>query len=172
MNEFAQCRTADGEALNFEGASAKGVVNGSLLEMTLEQRFRNPEERNVEVVYTFPLPWGAVLLGIEVLLNGQKLSGKVTARQAARETYETALSEGNTSILLAKNRDGSYTLELGNLLAQEACVIVLKYAQQLQPEQGHLRLTLPTTIAPRYGNAVRNGKFEPHAAPLTVEMVL
>ena len=148
MNEFAQCRTADGEALNFEGISAKGVVNGSLLEMTLEQRFRNPEERNVEVVYTFPLPWGAVLLGIEVLLNGQKLSGKVTARQAARETYETALSEGNTSILLAKNRDGGYTLELGNLLAQEACVIILKYAQQLQPEQGHLRLTLPTTIAP------------------------
>lgn len=68
------------------------VVSGSLLEMTLEQRFRNPEERNVEVVYTFPLPWGAVLLGIEVLLNGQKHSGKVAARLTQTST-QYALSD-------------------------------------------------------------------------------
>jgi len=138
-----------------------------MLKMCLEQRFRNPEDQNVEVTYTFPLPWGAVLMGIEVTLNGKKLNGLVTAKQEAREQYEHAMSEGNTSILLSRNADQSYTLELGNLLAKELCVVVLRYAQLLQPEQGSLRLMLPTTIAPRFGDAVRDGRFEPHAAPVS-----
>jgi Ca-activated chloride channel family protein len=138
-----------------------------MLEMCLEQRFRNAEDQNVEVTYTFPLPWGAVLMGIEVTLNGEKLHGLVAAKQEAREQYEHALSEGNTSILLSRNADQSYTLELGNLLAKELCVVVLRYAQLLQPEQGSLRLMLPTTIAPRFGDAVRDGRFEPHAAPVS-----
>ena len=36
MHPFAHCHTAEGEDLHFEGASASGVVNGSLLEMALE----------------------------------------------------------------------------------------------------------------------------------------
>lgn len=164
MHTFAHCQTAEGEDLHFEGASASGVVNGSLLEMALEQCFRNPQDCNVELVYTFPLPWDAVLLGIEVHLNGQTLRGRVQARQAACDTYEVALSQGHTGVLLSRNSNGSYTLELGNLLARETCTVVLRYAQHLQPTQGHLRLTLPTTLAPRYGDAVRDGHSSPHAA--------
>lgn len=164
MHTFAHCQTAEGEDLHFEGASASGVVNGSLLEMALEQRFRNPQDCNVELVYTFPLPWDAVLLGIEVHLNGQTLRGRVQARQTACDTYEVALSQGHTGVLLSRNSNGSYTLELGNLLARETCTVVLRYAQHLQPTQGHLRLTLPTTLAPRYGDAVRDGRSSPHAA--------
>lgn len=166
MTRTAKCTTAQGKPLTFEGMRASGEVHGRMLEMRLEQRFRNPEGQNVEVNYTFPLPWGAVLMGIDVTLNGQKLHGVVTAKQQAREQYEEALSEGNTSILVSRNRDQSYTLELGNLLAGELCTIVLRYAQLLQPEQGSLRLMLPTTIAPRYGDAARDGHFEPHAAPV------
>lgn len=166
MTRTAKCTTSQGKPLTFEGVRASGEVHGRMLEMRLEQRFRNPEDQNVEVNYTFPLPWGAVLMGIDVTLNDQKLHGVVTAKQQAREQYEEALSEGNTSILVSRNRDQSYTLELGNLLAGELCTIVLRYAQLLQPEQGSLRLMLPTTIAPRYGDDVRDGHFEPHAAPV------
>lgn len=163
---WAEFKTQSGENLNLEGVTAKGVIQGRMLEMTLEQRFRNPEDANVEVLYTFPLPWGAMLTGIDVVLNGERLTGVVTAKQQARETYEMALSEGNTSILLSRNHDQSYTLELGNLLAKEVCVVTMRYAQVLQPEQEALRMSLPTTMAPRYGDAVQDGKFELHAAPV------
>lgn len=171
MTRTAECSTKDGVPLNFEGVRATGEIHGRLLEMCLEQRFRNPENQNVEVTYTFPLPWGAVLMGIEVTLNGLRLHGLVAAKQEAREQYEHALSEGNTSILLSRAADQSYTLELGNLLANELCVVVLRYAQLLQPEQGSLRLMLPTTIAPRFGHAVRDGCLEPHAAPVSSSSV-
>ena len=163
----ALCETRDGENLVLEGVKAKGRVAGRMLDMTIEQRFKNPEPTNVEVIYTFPLPWHAVLLGLEVELNGETLTGQVKAKVQARSDYEEALSEGNTGILVTVNADRSYTLELGNLLAGESCVIRLHYVQTLQPEQGSLRLTLPTTIAPRYGDAIVEGGYEPHAVPET-----
>lgn len=161
----AVCETRKGKKLVLKSVNAKGQVVGRMLDMTLEQRFKNSEPTNVEVVYTFPLPWRAVLLGLEVELNGETLTGQVKAKGKARADYEEALSEGNTGILVSVNHDHSYTLELGNLLQGESCIIRLHYVQILQPEQGCLRLTLPTTIAPRYGNAVRDGRYEPHAVP-------
>ncbi len=169
-NEAARIE-AGGSQLHFLGAHAKGSIKGFLLEMQLEQKFRNPSKRNVEVTYTCPLPWGSVLLGVDVVLNGQSLQGKVVEKTKARETYEDALQEGNSSILVGCNPDGSVSMELGNLLAQEECSITLRYAQVLQVQQGSIRCMLPTTIAPRYGDAVKEGGFELHTAPLDSALV-
>ncbi len=46
--------TVDGSPLLLEGVKAQGRVVGRMLDMNVEQRFRNPEDTNVEVVYTFP----------------------------------------------------------------------------------------------------------------------
>lgn len=161
----AQCRTTEGTPLPLQGVQAHGRVVGRMLEMTVEQRFRNAERVNVEVVYTFPLPWQAVLLGLEVELNGETLTGQVKAKAQARTDYEDALADGHTGVLLTVNPDGTHTLELGNLLAEETCVVRLRYVQVLQPEQGSLRLLLPATLAPRYGDPVHDGGYEPHAVP-------
>lgn len=163
----AQCATRDGERLVLKSMSARGRVVGRMLEMTLQQTYFNPEKKNVEVVYTFPLPHGAVLLGIEVILNGETLHGKVSAKATARGKYEVALTEGHTALLLSVQPDGTHTLELGNLLAHETAVVKLTYVQVLKPGQGSLRLTLPTTLAPRYGDAVSQGGYDPHAVPET-----
>jgi Ca-activated chloride channel family protein len=149
------------------GVTAKGAIKGRLLDMNLQQRFRNASEDNTEITYTFPLPFGAVLTGVDVELNGKQLVGEVTARSAARARYEEALSEGNSSIMLERNPDLSYTLELGNLMAQEECSITLRYAQVLALEHGQIRLMLPTTIAPRYGNPITQGGLQQHQVPKT-----
>jgi len=163
----ALCHTPDGTPLHLEGVQARGRIVGRLLDMTLEQRFRNPEEVNVEVVYTFPLPWHAVLLGLEVTLNGETLTGLVKPKATARTDYDDAVAEGDSAVLVTVNRDGTHTLELGNLLPGETCTVRLHYVQVLQPHQDSLRLLLPATLAPRYGDPVRDGGYEPHAVPET-----
>ncbi|MDP4400333.1 VIT domain-containing protein, partial [Escherichia coli] len=84
-------------------------------------RFVNPGDEHLEVVYRFPLPWGAVLLGIEVELGGKRLTGAVVARAQAEADYEEALSQGDAAIMLEKNHDDSYCLNLGNLAPRERC---------------------------------------------------
>ncbi len=149
------------------GVKANGAVKGRLLVMTLEQSYRNTSSKNTEITYTFPLPHGAVLMEVEVTLNGKVLRGEVSPRSIARSKYEEAISEGNSSIMLERNRDGSFTLELGNLLAHEECRILVRYAQVLSTEHGQVRLMLPTTIAPRYGNPIIQGLLQPHQVPVT-----
>ena len=158
MNQQEACLQArHGEDVVFLGCRLSGELRGLMFEAQVEQGFRNPSKENIEVAYTFPLPWGAVLLGVEVLLGNKHLSGRVVEKAQAEARYEEALSEGDAAIMLEKNADHSYCLNLGNLAAGEACTITLRYAQTLSFEQGSLRLLIPTVIAPRYGDAVRDG---------------
>lgn len=165
--ETACLRSFGGEPVVLEGVRVEGDLRGVLLEMTVEQRFRNPTDSNLEVVYSFPLPWGAVLLGVEVMLGSKRLDGSVVEKKKAEAKYEEALSEGDAAIMLEQNEDHSYSLNLGNLAAKEPCVVTLRYAQVLSYEQRALRALVPTVIAPRYGDPVKKGRLRPHQVPET-----
>ena len=165
QDEYARLETLDGAPALLEGVSASGDLRGPLLEMSVEQRFRNAGPTHIEVVYSFPLPWGAVLLGVEVVLGEQRLTGRVIEKRQAEARYEEALCEGKAAIMLEKNADLSYSLSLGNLAAGESCQVTLRYAQVLEFQQDGLRLLIPTLIAPRYGDAVLDGGLQPHQAP-------
>jgi Ca-activated chloride channel family protein len=154
----------DGTVIALQGVRANGRLSGMLLDVSVEQRYRNPAGRNIEVVYTFPLAWGAVLLGFDVTIGGRKLSAVCVEKKAAERRYEKALAKGDSPIMLERAADGLYTVNLGNLMAGEEATITYRYAQPVGAEQGHLRLTLPTVIAPRYGNPRDSGK-QPHQVP-------
>ena len=166
MNEMecARLESSDGEPVMLKGVKATGELKGLMFEAQVEQKFCNPSDTNMEVVYTFPIPFGSVLLGVEVKLGDKELSGTVVEKKQAEASYEEALSEGNAAIMLEKNRDESFTLNLGNLAAKEDCVVTIRYAQTLQFEQQGLRLLIPTVIAPRFGDAVLDGGLQPHQA--------
>lgn len=165
QRECARLETRDGQAVNLMGVRLSGDLRGLMFEASIEQRFCNPGDKNVEVVYSFPLPWGAVLLGVDVVLGDKHLTGAVVEKKQAEARYEEAISEGNAAIMLEKNHDLSYSLNLGNLAAREHCTITLRYAQTLQFEQRGLRLLIPTVIAPRYGDAEQDGGLLPHQVP-------
>lgn len=160
--EHARLAGSNGEPLVLEGVTASGALRGMLLDMRIEQRFRNPGTTGLEVVYTFPLPWRAVLLGVDVRLGDRTLTGSVVEKAQAMRGYENAIAEGDAAVMLEANADSSYSLNLGNLAPNEECVITLRYAQLLQVEQGSLRLLIPTVIAPRYGDPVLDGGLQPH----------
>lgn len=163
--ECARLEALNGEPIHLMGVNFSGDLRGLLMEARVEQHFCNPGETNVEVVYSFPLPWGAVLLGVDVVLGDKQLTGAVVEKKQAEARYEEALCEGNAAIMLERNRDYSYSLNLGNLAAREHCTVTLRYAQTLQFEQRGLRVLIPTVIAPRYGDATRNGGLLPHQVP-------
>jgi Ca-activated chloride channel family protein len=106
-------------------------------------------------------------LGVEVQLGEIKLNGTVVAKAQAEEQYEETLSKGDAAIMLERGNDGNYVLNLGNLAPGEQCLIDMHYGQLLQFEQGGLRLAIPTVIAPRYGDAVRDGGLAPYQVPET-----
>jgi Ca-activated chloride channel family protein len=171
MNEPIGMRTTRGEPVSLVGVSAKGKVAGLLFELTVEQRYRNATQSNVEAVYTFPLPHDAVLLALQVDVAGKTLAGVVVEKRAAERTYEQALDDGHTAIMLERAGDGLLTANFGNLLAGEEAVIRYAVAQLLRFDGAGVRLTVPTVIAPRYGDPAACGlqEFQAPVHDLAVE---
>jgi len=163
----ATLSSASGELLVLQHVAITGDLRGAIFEAHVRQTFINPSAEHLEAIYSFPLPWDAQLLGVEVKLNERTLHGTVVEKSEAQESYEHTLAEGNAAILLERGEDGIYVLNLGNLAPGERCVIDLHYGQLLQFEQGGLRLKIPTVIAPRYGDLVRDGGLQPHQVPET-----
>jgi Ca-activated chloride channel family protein len=66
--------------------------------------------------------------------------------------------------MLEEAGPGLYTASLGNLMAGESAVIRYRYGLLLSWQGSRLRFLLPTTIAPRYGDAAAAG-LQPHQVP-------
>lgn len=163
-HEAAVLKSVAGETMALLAVSAKGKVDGLLFELAVEQRYRNSAAINVEAVYTFPLPIAAVLLDFEVRLAEKLLTATVVEKRAAEAKYEEAIDKGDAAFMLERAGDGLCTVNLGNLLPGEEATVRYRYAQLLRFQQGSVRLTVPTVIAPRYGDPAV-ARLAPHQAP-------
>lgn len=155
----------NGLAATLKGVKVRGRLHGLLAEMEVEQSYTNPHVTNIEAVYTFPLPLGAVLLGLEVEIAGKTLSSSVVEREQAERDYEDAVTNGDSAVMLEEAGPGLYTASLGNLMAKESAVIRYRYGLLLSWQGPRLRFLVPTTIAPRYGDALAAG-LQPHQVPI------
>lgn len=144
-----------------ESVAVKGHLQGLCLELEVTQSFVNTGKRNIEAIYTFPLPYGAVLLGLSVKLGDKVLTGLVMAKKQAESNYEDAVTDGNSAIMLERADNGICTINVGNLLAGERAEIRYRFSQLLNWQKDSLRITLPTTMAPRYGDPIKAG-WQPH----------
>lgn len=160
----------DGQAVALQSVQAQGQLQGLMLRMKLRQVYRNATSDNLECVYTFPLAWSSVLLGMAVELNGKRMTGTVVEKKEAETTYEKAIQSSDLPVMLERSGKDLYTANLGNIQPGDEVVIEMEYAQLLKLEGGMLRLSLPTTIAPRYGDEHSLGGLAPHqttaASPL------
>jgi Ca-activated chloride channel family protein len=164
-------RTERQTDIPLRSVSVRGRVRGLLFELSVEQSYENASSRNVEAVYTFPVPLRAVLLGLDMRIGDRELTAVAARKEAAAAEYEQAVEEGHTAALLERSGDGLYTLSVGNLMAGERAVIRYRYAELLDRSGDYVRLRIPTVIAPRYGKPDAHG-VAPHQRPevdLTVE---
>ncbi len=169
MKQLASALTGRaGERIALCDVAVSAVLQDLLAEVTVSQTYRNDEATNIEAVYTFPLPLDAVLLALEVEIGARRLKGTVVEKGRAEEQYEDAMEAGDAAVMLEEAEPGLYTMNVGNLLPQEAAKITFRYAVVHRWAGERLRFFLPTTVAPRYGRS----SFAPHQEPevsLTVE---
>lgn len=169
MTQLASALTGtQGERVALCEVAVSAALQDLLAEVTVAQTYRNDEQTNIEAVYTFPLPLDAVLLDLEVVIGERVLKGVVVEKQEAEAQYEEAIEAGDAAVMLEAIEPGLYTMNVGNLLPHETAKITLRYAMLYRWAGDQLRVFLPTTIAPRYGDS----PHDPHQTPvssLTVE---
>ncbi len=159
----ATMESAQGQVV-LEEVGIDAAIDDLMTVVSVCQRYRNPGTKHIEAVYTFPLPLEAVLLNFEVELGDQRMAGTVIAKSEAEERYEDAITDGDAAVLLEQAQPGLYTASVGNLAPGETATIRFRYGLLLRWNGDIVRLMMPTTIAPRYGDPSAGG-LSPHQSP-------
>lgn len=65
------------------------TVNNGIAVTHVTQVFRNKEDRQVEALYTFPVPRGASVANFSMWIQGREMIGEVLEKERAREIYNS-----------------------------------------------------------------------------------
>ena len=118
--------------------------------MSVVQEYMNVESKAIEVIYYFPIEESAVVTNVETVVEGRRVVGKVKEKQEARKEYRSAVAQGRTAMKVEEVKADILELKVGRLAAGAGCKVTLTYLLEADVEQEKTRLTLPTTLAPRY----------------------
>ncbi|KAJ9143186.1 von Willebrand factor A domain-containing protein 5A [Coniochaeta hoffmannii] len=139
--------------------SVHSTILASTSRTTLSQNFINPvsDKAIPELRYTFPLYDGVSVVGFTCTINKDRvIRGVVRERNEARKTYDQAVARGEAAGLLEQlpNASDVFTTTVGNVPSGAQIKVDITYLGELKHDaegDGSIRFTIPTSIAPRYG---------------------
>jgi len=119
-------------------------------EVTVLQEYLNVEEGPIECEYMFPIEEESAVIEFTATLEGKTLVSKVKPNEEAEKDYKEAISKGKTGFLAQSVRSDILQIKVGHLSPGARCTISLTYILEAALDTGKIRLTIPTTISPKY----------------------
>ena len=78
-----------GGQLQLTQHDVKVTINNGIAVTTVSQVFQNLENRQVEALYTFPVPKNASVANFSMWINGKEMVGEVVEKERARQIYNS-----------------------------------------------------------------------------------
>ncbi len=78
-----------GGVLEIEEHDVRTTINNGIAVTHVTQVFRNTENRQVEALYTFPVPKHASVSNFSMWINGKEMVGEVLEKERARKIYNS-----------------------------------------------------------------------------------
>ncbi len=78
-----------GGILEIKEHDVKVTINNGIAVTHVTQVFHNTENRQVEALYTFPVPKHASVSNFSMWINGKEMIGEVLEKKRAREIYNS-----------------------------------------------------------------------------------
>ena len=119
------------------------VIEDGYAVTTVEQSFDNPHPRDLEAIYSFPVPDHAAVSEFTYWIDGRPVSGEVLARPEARRLYETQKSAGNETALAEQDSHKTFELSVWPVRAGSDVRIRLVYLQAVSLDSGIGRYVYP-----------------------------
>jgi hypothetical protein len=144
---------------------AHTLIVSSTSRTVLTQTFHSPKiataDRLENVSYVFPLYDGVSVVAFTCTVGSRIIKGVVKERSEAKQAFDTAVAQGKTAGLLEQSLEASdvFTTSLGNIPTGEEVKVEITYLGELKHDAqvDGLRFTIPTNVAPRYGQHTLQG---------------
>ena len=135
-------------------------IQGFVCKVTSTLSYENAEDNAIEAVFVFPMDDDSAVYHFEAEIDDRKIIAECQDREDAQQTYDNAISQGFTSVLLGQDPNSAdiFQCSVGNLPPHKSAVIRFSYAKELPLTlDGGVQFVLPTLLNSRYNPKPEDG---------------
>ncbi|GAQ92568.1 poly (ADP-ribose) polymerase [Klebsormidium nitens] len=125
-------------------------LTGLCSHVTLDQTFLNAFDTPLEATYIFPLPPQAAVTSFRLEVKNRVVEGVIKERGEARQEYSQAVQTGHRAAIAEEERQGVFSIRVGNIGSGEIASVRLTMAAPLPFADGEATFRFPLLVAPRY----------------------
>ncbi|MCP4374719.1 MAG: VWA domain-containing protein [bacterium] len=149
-----------GGVLEIESHEVTVTVNNGVAVTEVKQVFRNTEDRQVEALYTFPVPKGASVANFSMWINGKEMIGEVLEKQRAREIYESYKKTRVDPGLLEQKDYKTFEMRIFPIGPKAKQIVKIRYYQEVESDNDWITYVYPlSTVSGGGKNSKTTGKF-------------
>jgi len=149
-----------GGILEVKEHAAQVTINNGIAVTKVTQVFHNTEKRQVEALYTFPVPKGASVANFSMWINGKEMVGEVLEKKRAREIYNSYREVRRDPGLLEQTDYRTFDMRIFPIGPEADQKVEITYYQELDFDHDTATYVYPLATATRRGvNARTTGKF-------------
>jgi Ca-activated chloride channel family protein len=147
-----------GGVLEIEEHSVNVTINNGIAVTEVTQVFRNTERRQVEALYTFPVPKDASVANFSMWINGKEMIGEVVEKQRARQIYDSYKQRKRDPGLLEQNDYRTFEMRIFPIAAGAQQKVQVAYYQELPYDHDWATYVYPlaTSTRPAMDTRVKN----------------
>ncbi|MGY8695695.1 MAG: VIT domain-containing protein, partial [Verrucomicrobiia bacterium] len=124
------------QSLEIRDHQAHVTLNNGFARTEVSQTFFNPNQQDLEAVYTFPLPEHASLSEMTIWAGEKELQGEVVEKAKAEQVYEEETANGNEAGLAQKDSYKHFEFWVSPVPAQGEVRMRVVYYQPLKLDTG------------------------------------
>jgi len=138
-----------GGTLEVKEQAVDVTINNGVAVTRVTQVFQNKEQRQVEALYTFPVPKGASVAGFSMWINGQEMVGEVLEKKRAREIYESYKQTRRDPGLLEQVDYKTFEMRIFPIAPLAEQRVELTYYQELEVDHDWATYVYPLATSTR-----------------------
>jgi Ca-activated chloride channel homolog len=149
-----------GGVLEVKEHDVQVTINNGIAVTKVTQVFHNTEKRQVEALYTFPVPKGASVANFSMWINGKEMVGEVLEKQRAREIYNSYKQVRRDPGLLEQVDYRTFEMRIFPIGPEADQKVQITYYQELDYDHDTATYVYPLATVTRKGADTRTtGKF-------------
>ncbi|MBT6430830.1 MAG: marine proteobacterial sortase target protein, partial [Rhodospirillaceae bacterium] len=125
-------------------------VSGLITRAVVRQTFENHSTIHMEGIYVFPLPNGAAVDGLRLVVGERVIEGRIEERKKAQAQFAQAKRQGKRAAMVEAERPNIFTTSVANIAPGETVRVEIRYQQTLTYKNDELRLRFPMVVGPRF----------------------
>jgi Ca-activated chloride channel family protein len=118
-------------------------IRDQVAEVSVAQTFHNPGSTEIESEYLFPLPEGAAVQNLVLMVDGKELPGRLLPRDEARRIYEEIVRSRRDPALLEYMGQGMFRTSVFPIPPGADRKVTLRYTQLCRRERDVVEFLYP-----------------------------